>query len=155
MTRPERPWRRPHPLVGAALAGFVSVGAAVALGGCTSSAPDQSTPQAALTSLYHALGHKDFAQACQVIASNGSPTSGTAGQQCVAGLTSIFGQVPDPQGDLPKLAAATVTGASITGDTAKVAADQITGLPAGYATDVELVRVDGRWYVDSLAGLTG
>jgi hypothetical protein len=63
-------------------------------------------------------------------------------------LEKVLAALNDPT-EIAKLKAATVTGATVTGDKATVAKTQIVGVPEGYQNDIDLVRIDGRWYIDS------
>ena len=59
----------------------------------------------------------------------------------------------DP-GDLEKLKAARVTGATVDRDKATIVAAQIVDVPDGYQNDIDLLRLDGRWYIDSKSDQT-
>ena len=42
-----------------------------------------------------------------------------------------------------------MTGATVKGDKATVSKEQITNVPAGYENDIDLININGRWYIDS------
>jgi len=42
-----------------------------------------------------------------------------------------------------------VTGATVSGDKATVSKAQITNVPDGFQNDIDLVKLNGRWYIDS------
>lgn len=133
---------------------LVAAGAAVVLAGCSGpTAEGAATPQAAVTTFFHALGGKDSAGACAVISTGGRPLNGVPLQQCALGFDKVLAGLGDQQ-DITALAGATVTGATVTGDRATVTRAQITKVPEGFQNDIDLVRVEGRWYIDSKADPT-
>ncbi len=126
-----------------------------ALAGCSSGSSGGQGPEQAVETFMRAVGAKDPAAACAVVASGGRPLTGTGLAQCRLGLEKVLLEVQDP-GDLDKLKTAVVTGAQIDGDRATVRKDQITGVPPDYQNDIDLLRLDGRWYIDSkTAAATG
>lgn len=106
------------------------------------------TPQVAVETFFHAIGEKDPEAACSVVSTDGAPLQGTPLDQCRTGFEKVLGTVQD-QGDIELLKAAKVTGASVTGDRATILSAQITQVPAGFENDIDLVRLGGRWYIDS------
>lgn len=96
----------------------------------------------------HALGAKDPDAACAQVSTGGKRLADTALSDCKEGLQKVLAEVSDPS-EFTKLSSATVTGATINGDKATVTAAQISNVPAGYQNDVDLVKLDGRWYIDS------
>ncbi len=119
------------------------------LGACTTDrAAGGADPAQTVETFMHAVGAKDPAAACAVVSSDGQPLAGTPLAQCRLGLEKVLADVQDP-GDLDKLKAAKVTGADVAGDRATVRKAQITGVPADYQNDIDLLRLDGRWYIDS------
>lgn len=106
------------------------------------------SPEAAVESFYHALGAKDTATACAMTAYAGHPLAGDDVTLCRSGFDAVVDQVASAE-DLAALRALTVTGATVTGETATVTADQLSGAPAAYREDVALVRVDGHWFVET------
>lgn len=124
------------------------VATALLLAGCGSPAPGADSPQGAVTTFFHALGDKDAEGACRVVSSGGKPLDGVPFQQCTLGFQKVLGSLSDQQ-DIAALKNAAVSGARVEGDRATVQQSQITDLPQGFATDIDLVRLDGRWYIDS------
>jgi hypothetical protein len=133
-----------------AVALAVVVAVVVALAGLTacSSAPVGETPESTVAGFYRALGAKDSAAACALVAYDGKPLAGDDVLLCRSGFDTIITDVATPE-ELAALTSASVTGAAVDGDQATVTADQMTGVPAAYREDVNLVRVGGRWYIES------
>lgn len=132
---------------------------ALAVGACAGGSSGSSTgagsrPEATVEAFMHALGAKDPDTACAQLSFGGQPLSGLALDQCRLGLQKVLAAVQDP-GDLGKLRSAKVTGAQVSGDKATVTKAQITGVPSGYQNDVDLVRIEGRWYIDSKSAPAG
>jgi limonene-1,2-epoxide hydrolase len=123
----------------------------VGLAGC-SSAPETATgsaaPTEAVATFMHALGNKDTDAACAQVSTGGQRLQDAGLDQCKEGLEKVLAALHDPT-EIAKLKSATVTGATVTGDKATVAKAQIVGVPDGYQNDIDLVRIDGRWYIDS------
>ena len=69
-------------------------------------------------------------------------------RQCKEGLEKVLADLDDPN-EIAQLKSATVTGAAVTGDKATVSKTQITNVPDGYQNDIDLVKINGRWYIDS------
>ncbi len=133
---------------------LAAFGAAVVLAGCSgTTAEGAETPQAAVTAFFHSLGGKDSAGACAVISTGGRPLRDVPLQQCALGFDKVLAGLGDQQ-DIAALTGATVTGATVTGDRATVTRAQITRVPEGFQNDIDLVRVEGRWYIDSRADPT-
>jgi hypothetical protein len=125
--------------------------AVVALGGCSTTpdaAPGSGTPTEAVASFMHALGDKNSDAACAEVSTGGQPLTDSGFDQCKEGLEKVLADLDDPA-EIAKLKAASVTGATVTGDKATVAKDQITNVPDGYQNDIDLVKINGRWYIDS------
>ncbi len=124
----------------------------IGLGGLTacstSSTLGADTPEAAVSTFYRALGAKDTASACALVAYNGTPLAGDDVLLCRSGFDAIVKDIATPE-ELAALGSTSATGSTVTGDTATVRADQLTGVPAAYREDVSLVRVAGRWYIVS------
>ena len=139
------PSRRPEGAVAtlaAALLGLV-------LAGCTGGgAEGADSPQAAVTTFFHALGDKDSGRACTVISTQGRALDGVPLQQCELGFDRVL-ETLDGQQDVAALIRAQVTGAQVSGDRATVTKGQITQVPDGFESDIDLVRLGGRWYIDS------
>ncbi|MBK6443099.1 MAG: hypothetical protein IPH27_07530 [Actinomycetales bacterium] len=125
------------------LAGVIGVGGLTA---CSTPSPGADTPEAAVTTFYRALGAKDTGAACALVAYNGIPLSGDDITLCRSGFDAIVTDIATPE-ELAALGSTSATGSTVTGDTATVRADQLTGVPAAYREDVSLVRVAGRWYI--------
>ncbi|GAA1874858.1 hypothetical protein [Lapillicoccus jejuensis] len=144
------------PLLRTARLGTVAVVAAgaVLVAGCGSPTPGADSPRAAVTTFFHALGDKDADGACAVVSTNGRPLEGVALEQCTLGFQKVLGSLSDQQ-DIAALKNAVVSGASVNGNRATVRQSQITDLPEGFATDIDLVQIDGRWYIDSKTDPTG
>ena len=123
----------------------------VALAGCTR-APDtaagSATPPEAVSAFMHALGNKNSDAACSQVSTGGQPLTDAGYDQCKEGLEKVLADLDDPT-EIAKLKSATVTGATVNGDKATVAKEQITNVPAGYENDIDLVKINGRWYIDS------
>jgi hypothetical protein len=115
---------------------------------CSASAAGGETPQSTLAAFYHALGARDSAGACALVAYNGRPLAGNDVLLCQTGFDTIIKDVATPD-ELASLTTASVAGAAVDGDNATISADQLTGVPAAYREDVSLVRVGGRWYIES------
>ena len=126
-----------------------AVAAGLGLAGCTGTPAEGSgAPTQTVESFMHALGDKDPDTACAQVSTGGEPLSGLDLDQCREGLRKVLAAVQDPS-DLARLKSAKVTGAQVTGDKATVLAAQITGVPDGYQNDIDLLRLGGRWYIDS------
>lgn len=121
------------------------------LTGC-SSPPDvasgSASPGEAVTGFMHALGNKSSDAACAQVSTGGQRLQNAGLDQCKEGLQKVLDALNDPA-EIAKLQSATVTGATVDGDKATVAKGQIVGVPDGYQNDIDLVRIDGRWYIDS------
>lgn len=103
-------------------------------------------PAATVETFMHAMGDKNPDAACGVVSTGGRPLQGDLLAQCRVGLQKVLAEVRSEE--FAALRQAKVTGASVNGDKATVRPDQITQVPAGYANTIELVRIDGRWYID-------
>ena len=125
--------------------------AVVALAAC-SRGPDiaagSASPAEAVATFMHALGDKNSDAACSQVSTGGQPLTNAGYDQCKEGLEKVLADLDDPA-EIAKLKAATVTGATVNGDKATVAKEQITNVPAGYENDIDLVKINGRWYIDS------
>jgi hypothetical protein len=133
------------------LAAAVAVAAALLLTGCTRGpdvAAGSTSPTEAVAAFMHALGQKDSDAACSQVSTGGQPLTNAGYDQCKEGLKKVLTDLNDPA-EIAKLKAATVTGATVNGDKATVSKDQITNVPAGYENDIDLVKINGRWYIDS------
>ena len=123
----------------------------VALVGC-SRGPDiaagSASPAEAVATFMHALGDKNSDAACSQVSTGGQPLTNAGYDQCKEGLEKVLADLDDPA-EVAKLKAATVTGATVNGDKATVAKEEITNVPAGYENDIDLVKINGRWYIDS------
>ena len=133
--------------------GTLTVGAAlaVALAGCSSApdvAPGSASPTEAVAAFMHALGEKNSDAACSQVSTGGQPLTNAGFDQCKEGLEKVLADLDDP-GEIAQLKSATVTGATVTGDKATVSKAQITNVPDGYQNDIDLVKLNGRWYIDS------
>ena len=117
---------------------------------CSSGGGDggAATPQVAVETFFHAIGDKDPAAACSVVSTGGARLSGTPLDQCKIGFEKVLDTVQD-QGDIALLKGAKVTGATVMGEKATILAAQITKVPEGFQNDIDLVRLDGRWFIDS------
>jgi len=131
-------------LAGSALAGSALIGCSSAPAVATGSA----SPTEAVTAFMHALGNKDSDAACAQVSTGGQRLQDSGLDQCKEGLQKVLAALNDPA-EIGKLQSATVTGSTVTGDKATVAQGQIVGVPEGYQNDIDLVRIEGRWYVDS------
>jgi hypothetical protein len=129
----------------------IGVALAVTLAGCSTApdaAPGSASPTEAVASFMHALGDKNSDAACAQVSTSGQPLTDSGLDQCKEGLEKVLADLDDPA-EIAKLKAASVTGATVTGDKATVAKDQITNVPEGYQNDIDLVKINGRWYIDS------
>jgi hypothetical protein len=129
-------------------AAMVTGAIALGLGACTSREEGGASPAQTVEAFMRAIGAKDPDTACAQVSTGGKPLAGTALDQCREGLQKVLADVQDP-GDLDKLKAAKVTGAQVDGDEATVKAIQIVDVPDGYQNDIDLLRLSGRWYIDS------
>lgn len=122
-----------------------------ALVGCTH-APDiaagSASPAEAVATFMHALGNKNSDAACSQVSTGGQPLTDAGYDQCKEGLQKVLADLNDPT-EIAKLKSATVTGATVNGDKATVTKEQITNVPEGYENDIDLVKLNGRWYIDS------
>jgi limonene-1,2-epoxide hydrolase len=123
----------------------------LALAGC-SRGPDiaagSANPTEAVAAFMHALGEKNADAACSQVSTGGQPLTNAGYDQCKEGLQKVLADLNDPA-EIAKLKSATVTGATVIGDKATVSKEQITNVPAGYENDIDLVKINGRWYIDS------
>ncbi len=131
----------------------LAIGVALAgtLAGCSTApdaAPGSGSPTEAVASFMHALGDKNSDAACAQVSTGGQPLTDSGFDQCKEGLEKVLADLDDPA-EIAKLKAASVSGATVTGDKATVAKDQITNVPDGYQNDIDLVKINGRWYIDS------
>jgi len=117
---------------------------AVALTAACSGSPG---PAATVETFMHAMGEKDPDTACGVVSTGGKPLAGELLAQCKVGLQKVLAEVKGDE--FAALRQATVTGASVNGDKATVRPEQITRVPPGYENTIDLVRIEGRWYIDS------
>ncbi|MEO8830406.1 hypothetical protein [Lapillicoccus sp.] len=136
---------KPAAALGAAA--LLVVGMAACSGGDTT-AQGSSSPTTTVEAFMHALGNQDASAACSQVSTGGKALVGDAFAQCKVGLESVLGDITDPA-DLTRLKTAKVTGAQIDGDKATVTKSQISNVPSGYENDIDLVRLDGTWYIDS------
>ncbi|HMT32889.1 MAG TPA: hypothetical protein PKC73_12430 [Dermatophilaceae bacterium] len=116
----------------------------IGLGGCSSSG---GSPSQSVEAFYRALGRKDVAAACEVVSYGGKPLAGDDITLCRSGFQAI-GELATPA-DLSALASVSAPDIPTNGDHAGVLADQLTGVPTAYRQNLTLVRIDGRWYIDS------
>ena len=133
-----------------ATVGVAGLVVATVLSACSSGGGDggAATPQVAVETFFHAIGDKDPTAACSVVSTGGARLSGTSLDQCKLGFQKVLDSVQD-QGDIALLKGATVTGATVTADKATILSAQITKVPDGFQNDIDLVRLEGRWYIDS------
>jgi limonene-1,2-epoxide hydrolase len=123
----------------------------VALSACTrgpDTAAGSASPAEAVATFMHALGNKNSDAACAQVSTGGQPLTNAGYDQCKEGLQKVLADLNDPT-EIAKLKSATVTGATVNGDKATVTKDQITNVPAGYENDIDLLKINGRWYIDS------
>ena len=116
----------------------------IGLGGCSSSG---GSPSQSVEAFYRALGRKDVAAACEVVSYAGKPRAGDDITLCRSGFQAI-GEIATPA-DLSALTSVTVPDLAPNGDRFTVGADHLTGVPTAYRQDLTLVRIDGRWFIDS------
>jgi len=136
----------------ARLCALAVAGALVAtVTGCTS-APDvaagSASPTEAVAAFMHALGDKSSDAACSQVSTGGQPLTDAGFDQCKEGLEKVLADLNDPD-EIAQLKTASVTGATVTGDKATVSKAQITNVPDGFQNDIDLVKLNGRWYIDS------
>lgn len=129
----------------AVLASAVGLAGLPCLAGCSAGAdgPDQ-TAQGFL----RALGARDTAAACSVVAYDRKPLSGDDVALCRTGFDTLVNDVFSEE-ELARLRAATVTGVRVDGDTATVPEGQVSGELTAYLGEIALVRVENRWYVNT------
>jgi limonene-1,2-epoxide hydrolase len=128
-----------------------AVSAVLAVTACTSgpsAATGGTNPTETVTTFMHALGDKNADAACAQVSTGGKPLADAGFDQCKEGLDKVLAELNDPS-EIAKLKSATVTGATVSGDKATVGKAQITNVPEGYQNDIDLVRISGRWYIDS------
>lgn len=131
----------------AVLGGALVVGLGSACS-ANNAASGSASPTETVAAFMHALGDKDADAACAQVSTGGKPLSDAGLDQCKEGLDKVLTALNDPA-EIAKLKAATVTGAQVNGDKATVTKDQITNVPQGYQNDIDLVRIGGRWFIDS------
>ena len=136
----------------ARLCALVVAGALVAtVTGCTS-APDvaagSASPTEAVAAFMHALGDKSSDAACSQVSTGAQPLTDAGFDQCKEGLEKVLADLNDPD-EIAQLKTASVTGATVSGDKATVSKAQITNVPDGFQNDIDLVKLNGRWYIDS------
>lgn len=120
------------------------------LAACSSSTGGADSPEHSVETFFHAIGNKDPGAACSVVSTGGAVLSAAGLDQCRVGFDKVLGSVAD-QADIALLKNARVTGATVDGDKAHIRSEQITQVPAGFENDIDLVRISGRWYIDSKA----
>lgn len=121
------------------------------LGGCTRTpdvAAGSASPAEAVAAFMHALGEKNADAACSQVSTGGQPLTNAGYDQCKEGLQKVLADLDDP-GEIAQLKTATVTGATVNGNKATVSKEQISNVPAGYENEIDLVNINGRWYIDS------
>ena len=129
----------------------VSAALAMAVAGCSSSpdaAAGSASPTEAVAAFMHALGDKSSDTACSQVSTGGQPLTDAGFDQCKEGLEKVLADLNDPD-EIAQLKTASVTGATVTGDKATVSKAQITNVPDGFQNDIDLVKLNGRWYIDS------
>ncbi|WP_343992097.1 hypothetical protein [Terrabacter terrae] len=113
----------------------------------TASAPDQSTPEAAMTSWLGAMVSGDGNTVCRLMSTGGKaiPSIPGAAAACGKKITPMLDQLKELGAAFKGLQ---ITGATVKGDTATF--DSVTTEPA-LAADVvrsfKAVRIGGKWYV--------
>ncbi|MDQ2757372.1 MAG: hypothetical protein M3Y71_12555 [Actinomycetota bacterium] len=127
--------------------------AGLLLTGCSGAAQGADSPQAAVTTFFHALGAKDSSGACAVISTQGRALEGVPLQECELGFDKVLAGLDDQQ-DITALSKAQVTGAQVSGGRATVRKAQITQVPNDFQSDIDLVRLGDRWYIDSKSDKT-
>ena len=130
--------------LGAAWGAVATLLSALALGACSTAG---ASPKQTVEDFYRALGRQDVTAACEVVSYAGKPLAGDDVTLCRSGFQAI-GELATPA-DLTALSAVTVPDLPASGDRAGVRADQLTGVPTAYRQDLTLVRIDGRWFIDS------
>ena len=121
------------------------------LAGCSTTpdvAPGSASPTEAVAAFMHALGEKNSDAACSQVSTGGKPLTDAGFDQCKEGLEKVLADLNDPD-EIAQLKTASVTGATVNGDKATVTKAQITNVPDGYQNDIDLVKLNGRWYIDS------
>lgn len=119
--------------------------------GCTRGpdvAAGSTSPTDAVAAFMHALGDKNSDAACSQVSTGGQPLTNAGFDQCKEGLEKVLADLDDPN-ELAQLKSAQVTGAAVNGDKATVSKEQIRNVPAGFENDIDLVKINGRWYIDS------
>ncbi len=111
-----------------------------------------ASPEAAAEQFFRGVGNQDGEQACLVMT---DPT----GQSPMADDETMYGlcrsQVDQLTQDLSEeettaMREATVTDATVDGDTATIAPGDLEGAdPDADRAPLQLVRIDGRWYIDA------
>ncbi|MGV1009464.1 MAG: hypothetical protein ACOYBY_12745 [Dermatophilaceae bacterium] len=126
----------------------VPVAGSVVFVGLTACSQSTAGPDQTAQDFLRALGSKDTTAACAVVAFDGTPLSGTDVDLCRTGYDTLVNEVI-PQATLDELRNSTVSGVSVDGDTATIPDGQISAEVASYIGEIGLVRVNGRWYVDT------
>jgi len=122
-------------------------GSGTATSSVTASAPDQSTPEAAMTSWLGAMVSGDGNTVCRLMSTGGKaiPSIPGAAAACGKKITPMLDQLKELGAAFKGLQ---ITGATVKGDTATF--DSVTTEPA-LAADVvrsfKAVRIGGKWYV--------
>ena len=135
----------PHRLSREGPARTIAAAALLVTGLCGCLSPG-SSPQSAVETFLRALGAKDTATACSVVAYAGQPLAGDDVTLCRSGFDAVVAEGTPT--DLDALRSATVVAVSVSGDRATVRAEDLSGVPTAYRQPLALVRVGGQWYVD-------
>lgn len=122
--------------------------AALAVASLTGCGVSQDNPAKVAQSWLRAVAKGDSATACQVQYLEDRPMKSSEDRKaCEALLDSVLA-ADVVKLEVGKYANATVTGAEISEDRATVDEDAITGVIDGDMGDIDLVKVDGDWWVD-------
>lgn len=123
---------------------IAAASALVLIGGC--SGPSDN-PTRSAERFMHALAAGDIDQACRLVSTDGQPvTKDHDWEQCQSFLHLALATSGN---EVAKYSQAEVTSADLDGDSAHVANDDIAGV-LDPDFELDLIRIDGRWYVDDL-----
>lgn len=138
-------------LVPRAVSGALLLALGLALTSCGGSDDSQENPARAAEAFYHAMGEKDFQNACTLVTDDSGETLTEESpdfDQCVTFMNRFFLAEVDSS-DLEWFRNVEVRQATVDGDSATVTKkDMSPHPPSGSDDELSLSRVDGKWYVD-------
>lgn len=130
------------------IAATVAVAATVTMTGCFG----PPAPNKLAEDWYHFVGKGDWSSACERMATNGVPLKKGSPEhsQCVLMYSAASMKYAKPE-DMKNLTRIKVTGAKVKGDRAEISREDLQGVLDPQPSSLDLVRIDGRWYVANLS----